>query len=422
MIELKRKLENTNITITKLDKRIKDLEILTTKVNERLNDESLKRMELQNVQLTSSEGNNFQIKTLKESIEKLATLLNNSFIEFKESITKEFKDKTSNLQTIIEEKTNLIDEVLKSNSEFENNQKNLYEEIKTKVLKTENEVNSSLKVYKEEINEKSNKIKDFEKVINDDHIFLEEQINSINKQFSLIDKESNINKTFKTKINKTLADIESNLRIQKENLSKLKINYNTNLTNYDEKINNVYVMLRNEADNVRAVQDDIYTHLELFDNKAMTKLRELSDYFNKEIKMQQSEIEHFEKHILDEHSRFSTFYQEKMEKLEENVNKNVSYNDVDIKQIKIIINNIKNEYDDLKQKINDDINELNKFHNKKNDTLLKVLMSNNLIPPDFDYNSFCAWKGNTFIITDINSSNRNNDFNINNNFNEENSS
>ena len=422
MIELKRKLDNTNITITKLDKRIKDLEILTTKVNERLNDESLKRMELQNVQLTSSEGNNFQIKTLKESIEKLTTLLNNSFIEFKESITKEFKDKTSNLQTIIEEKANLIDEVLKSNSEFENNQKNLYEEIKTKVLKTENEVNSSLKVYKEEINEKSNKIKDFEKVINDDHIFLEEQIDSINKQFSLIDKESNINKTFKTKINKTLADIENNLRIQKENLSKLKINYNTNLTNYDEKINNVYVMLRNEADNVRAVQDDIYTHLELFDNKAMTKLRELSDYFNKEIKMQQSEIEHFEKHILDEHSHFSTFYQEKMEKLEENVNKNVSYNDVDIKQIKIIINNIKNEYDDLKQKINDDINELNKFHNKKNDTLLKILMSNNLIPPDFDYNSFCAWKGNTFIITDINSSNRNNDFNINNNFNEENSS
>lgn len=422
MIELKRKLENTNITITKLDKRIKDLEILTTKVNERLNDESLKRMELQNVQLTSSEGNNFQIKTLKESIEKLATLLNNSFIEFKESITQEFKDKTSNLQTIIEEKTNLIDEVLKSNSEFENNQKNLYEEIKTKLLKIENEVNSSLKVYKEEINEKSNKITGFEKVINDDHIFLEEQIDSINKQFSLIDKESNINKTFKTKINKTLADIENNLRIQKENLSKLKINYDTNLTNYDEKINNVYVMLRNEADNVRAVQDDIYTHLELFDNKAMTKLRELSDYFDKEIKMQQSEIKHFEKHILDEHSRFSTFYQEKMEKLEENVNNHVSYNDVDIKQIKIIINNIKNEYDDLKQKINDDINELNKFHNKKNDTLLKVLMSNNLIPPDFDYNSFCAWKGNTFIITDINSSNRNNDFNINNNYNEENSS
>ncbi len=38
MIELKRKLETTNLTITKLDKRIKDLEILTTKVNERLND------------------------------------------------------------------------------------------------------------------------------------------------------------------------------------------------------------------------------------------------------------------------------------------------------------------------------------------------------------------------------------------------
>ena len=104
MIELKRKLETTNLTITKLDKRIKDLEILTTKVNERLNDESLKRMELHNIQLSSSEGNNFQIKTIKDSIEQLATLLNNSFIEFKTSITQEFKDKTTNLQQIIEQK------------------------------------------------------------------------------------------------------------------------------------------------------------------------------------------------------------------------------------------------------------------------------------------------------------------------------
>lgn len=422
MIELKRKLETTNLTITKLDKRIKDLEILTTKVNERLNDESLKRMELQNIQLSSSEGNNFQIKTIKESIEQLATLLNNSFIEFKNSITQEFKDKTTNLQQIIEQKSNLIDDVIKSNSEYETVQKNLSEEIKTKLLNIENELNSSLKLFKEEISEKSNKIKDFEKIINDDHIFLEEQIGNINKQFSLIDKESNINKSFKTTINKKLADVETNLRNQKDNIYKLKNNYDTHLINYEEKINNVYTILRNESDNMRNIQDDIFRHFELIDNKTMSKLKELSDYFNNEIKMQQKEIENFEKHVLDEHTHFSNFFQEKMENFEENVNKNVSYSDGDIKQIKIMINKIKDEYDDLKQKMNDNINELNKFHNKKNDTLLKVLMSNNLIPPDFDYNSFCAWKGNTYIIDEIESSKRNN-FNINsNNYNEQSSS
>ena len=118
MIDLKRKLETTNINIGKLDKRIKDLETLTSKVNERLNEESLKRMEIQNIQLTSSEGNNYQIKTLKDSIEQLATILNNSFTEFKISITQELNDKTSNLQKIIEEKTNLIDNVIKSNTEY----------------------------------------------------------------------------------------------------------------------------------------------------------------------------------------------------------------------------------------------------------------------------------------------------------------
>jgi gas vesicle protein len=184
MIELKKKLEITNITITKLDKRIKDLETLSTKINERLNEESLKRMELQNNHLASSESNNFQVKTLKDSIEQLATILNNSFSEFKSSITQELNEKTTNLQKIIEEKTSVVENVTKSNSEFEQAQKKLSNDIQNKLLNIENEINSSLKKFKEEIKESSNKIDDYEKVINKDHIFLEEQINNINRQFN----------------------------------------------------------------------------------------------------------------------------------------------------------------------------------------------------------------------------------------------
>ena len=407
MIELKRKLETTNLTIIKLDKRIKDLETLSTRVTERLNDESLKRMELQNNQLSSSEGNNFQIKTLKESIEQLATILNNSFNEFKLSITQELNDKTSNLQKIIEEKVITIDNAVKSNSEFEEIQKNLSEDVHSKLLNMENELNSSLKLFKEEINKKSNKIDNYEKIINDHHLFLEEQINNINRQFDSIEKESSINKIFKTNVNKNLADIETELRKQKEYLYKIKNNYDTHLTNYEEKINNFYNMIRNESENIHTVQDDIYRHIELMDNKSMSKLKELSDYFNKEIKMQQKEIEHFENHILEEHTHFSNFFQEKLEIFEENVNKNVSFTDVDIKQIKIFINSLKDENDNLKQRINDSINDLNKFHNKKNDTILKILMNNNLIPPDFDYNSFCSWNNvNNCFLEEFESSNR----------------
>ena len=413
MIDLKRKLETTNINIGKLDKRIKDLETLTSKVNERLNEESLKRMEIQNIQLTSSEGNNYQIKTLKDSIEQLATILNNSFTEFKISITQELNDKTSNLKKIIEEKTNLINNVIKSNTEYEIIQKNLSDEVNTKLLNMENEINSSLKLFKDEITDNSNKINNFEKIINDDHNFLEEQIDIINRQFNLIDKEGNINKTFKTSINKNLADIEINLRNQKENFYKLKNKYDTYMTNIDEKINNFYNMMGNENDNMRKIQDDIYRHLEI-DNKTMTKLKELSDYFNNEIKLQQKEIEHFEEHILEEHTHFSNFFQENLENFEENVNKNKNFTDADIKQIKIIINGLKDDNENLKQKINDNINELNKFHNKKSDTLLKILMNNNLVPPDFDYNTFCAWNSNNYILDEIESSNRTN-LNINNN-------
>ena len=376
-------------------------------------------MELQNVQLTSSEGNNFQIKTLKDSIEQLANIFNTSLNEFKTSITQELKNKTSSLEQIIEQKSNLIDNVINSNSEYEVIQKNLSEEVKAKILNFENELNSSLKSYKEEIIEKSSKIDNFEKIINDDHIFLEEQIENINRQFGLIEKEGNINKSFKTSVNKNLADIEKSLRSQNEFLNRIKNNYDTHITNYEEKINNFYTMVRNDSDSMRNVQNDIYRQLELIDNKTMSKLQELSEYFNKEIKTQQNEIEHFEKHVLDEHTHFSNFFQEKMEIFEENINKNVSYTDKDIQQIKKIINNIKDENDNMKQKIVDNMNELNKFHTKKNDSILKILMANNLVPPDFDYNSFCAWNGDNYIIDDYQSSNRSN-YNINNNYNYQN--
>ena len=417
MIDLKRKLETTNLTITKLDKRIKDLETLTTKINDRLNEESLKRMELQNVQFTSFEGNNFQIKTIKDSIGQLATLLNNSFNEFKTSITQELHEKTSNLGRIIEEKTNLIDNMITSNSEFEANQKKITEEINTKLLNMEEEINSSLNQFKEEIDENSNKINSFDKIISDDKKFLEEQISIINKQFDSIEKENKINKSFKTNINTNLADIESNLRNQKENIFKLKNDYDILLTNYDDKLNNVYKLIRDESENIRSVQNDIYRHLELIENKTMTKLNELSDYFNKEINVHRNEIEHFEKHILDEHTHFSDFFQEKLEAFEENVNKNVNFTDGDIKQIKILINGLKDENENIKQKINDNINELNKFHNKKIETILKILMNNNLVPPDFDYNSFCSWNINNFFLNEIDSSNRTN-FQKENNYNE----
>ena len=74
MIELKKKQDLANISISKLEKRIKDLETLTTKLNERITEESLKRKELQSIQSSTSENNNFQIKTIKESVEQLATI------------------------------------------------------------------------------------------------------------------------------------------------------------------------------------------------------------------------------------------------------------------------------------------------------------------------------------------------------------
>jgi len=412
MIELKKKQEMTNIILGKLDKRIKSLEILTTKLNERISEESQKRNELNNIHISSSENNNYQIKTIKESIEQLASIFNTSLIETQKSFEEKLTKENSILKQIFEEKSKLIDEILTTKKSETFNYQGIFDDYQKKLDNLNDELNN----YKSDLNEKNKKIENFEKIVNDDHVFIEEQINNINNQFITIEKESAINKTFKTNINKNLADLESEIREQNEIINKIKLDYDSYMTTFESKLNKYYSNFRQETEKLIKFKEDIYTHIDLNDNKFMTKIKELSDLINKETTLQQNEIENFEKHILEEHNHFSDFFQEKLKNIEINMNKNSVCNDEDNKQLKLFVNNLKEENDNLKIKINENINELNKFHNKKNDTLLKILMNNNLVPPDFDYKSFCAWNySGTDNYLMSSSSYRNNNNIINNN-------
>ena len=405
MIELKKKQDLANAAISKLEKRVKDLETLTTKLNERLMEESAKRKEIQNIQKTNSENNNFQIKTIKDSVEQLANICNTSMTELKTAFDNEIKNKTNSLKEIIDEKSKLIDEIINSKKNEEINNQNNFSTFGNKFENFEKELN----IFKNDLDEKNKKIENFEKIISNDHTFFEEQIGNINNQLITIEKDGTINKTFKTNINKNLADIESEIREQNEIINKLKLDYDSYMNTFESKLNKYYLNIKQESEKFSQMQQDIYTHLDINDNKLTTKFKELSDFFGKELSIQRNEIENFEKHILDEHSHFSDYFQEKLKTLEQNINQNLSFSDADNKQLKIIINNLREENENIKIKIGENINELNKFQNKKNDAILKILMDNNLVPPDFDYKSFCAFNC-TSVNNDLTSSSYRNNY------------
>ena len=404
MIELKRKQELTNITITKLDKRIKDLESLTNKLNERLNEESIKRKDLETIYNMSSENNNFQIKALKESIEQLAKIFNTSLQDMKTSFSEEINNKIQPLKEKIDDKNEKIEEIINNKKNDEINHQNSLKDFNLNFVNIEQE----LKLCKNIFEENDKKFKNLEKIVNDDHTFMEEQIKVINNQFNAIDNESKINKKFKTNINKNIADIESVQRQQNEIINNIKENYDSYMSNFEEKLKNYYSYIMEESDKMLKMQNDINNHLDITDGKNIAKLKELSEFFDKEINIQQNEIENFEKHVLEEHNHFSEYFQEKLKNLDENLNKNINLNTANIKQIKILMKNLNDETENLKLKFNDNINDLNKFHNKKNETLLKILMNNNLIPPDFDYKNFCSWNYNS---NELNSSSYRNNYN-----------
>ena len=303
MIELKKKQELTNLAIIKLEKRIKDLESLTSKLNDRVAEENIKRNELNTFQSNYSENNNSQIKTIKESIEQLATIFNNSLIETKKNFNEELNKKTLSLKKILDEKSKLIDDILNSKKIDNINYQNSFQDFDSKFKN----IQKDFDIFKNDLNEKNKLYENLEKTVNNNHIFLEEQIDGINKQFVEIEKESKINKTFKTNINKDIANIESELREKNEIINKIKIDYDSYMETFEDKLNKYYSNFREESNKLLKMQEEIYTHLNINDNKLISKIKELSEFFNKEIALQQNEIENFEKHILEEHNHFSDY-------------------------------------------------------------------------------------------------------------------
>ena len=387
MNKLAQQITSTNTQISKLEKRISELENGFYYFNKRIQEESNNRIELAKSQQIDTSNNSFQIQSLKEKIDLISKTTNDLLAQFKLSITKDFTERTSQLKSIIEEKTTRIDSFDKKSQDNQILHKSFENNLQTKLSTIESDILSSIRKISEDLNSHSTKIEFLEKKFIENNALMKEQLSNINKKIINFQNEFNIFNQFKDNSNENFAGMANDIMQQQEIINNFTNKLSESLNNFELISAKNNKIIDDEIKSLIKWKEDIYKNIEMVNDKTLKEITKFCDDISKDLKMNQNEIGLLEKHISDEQKNFGTFIQEKMGDFEKNISKNMGYVSEDVKILQKDVINLQKNLEDFKDKTFQAVNDVEKFQNKKYDDLFKIMIKNNLLMPNFNYNN-----------------------------------
>ena len=395
MNKLSQQLNTTNTQVSKLEKRIEELENSFYYLNKKIQDDSNNQMELVKSQQINTNNNSYQIQTLKEQIGLLSKSTNDILNQFRSSMAKDITERTSQLKTLIEEKSTRMDTVDKRAQDNQFIHKSFENNLQTKLSTIEKDILSSIKKLTEDFNTNSTKIDFLEKKQIEYNTFYKEQMNNINKKLINFQNEFTILNQFKDNSNENFAGMASDILQQQEIINDYSNKVSENLQNFElisEKNNKI---MDDEIKNLIKWKEDIYKNIEMINDKTIKEISTFCDDVSKDLKNSQNEIGLLEKHMMDEQKKFGKFMEEKMADYQRNINKNVGYISEDVKILQKDVEGLKKNLEDFKDKTFEAVNDVEKYQNKKYDDLFKIMITNNLVMPNFNYNTKIVKNNNT---------------------------
>ena len=387
MNKLSQKINTTNTQISNLEKRISELEKNFFYFNKKIQEESNNRIELAKSQQIDTSNNSFQIQSLKEKIELVSKTTNDLLNQFKLSIIKDFSERTSQLKNIIEEKTTRIDNFDKRSQDNQIIHKSFENNLQSKLSTIETDILSSIKKISEDINTNSTKIDFLEKKQNENNALMKEQLSNINKKIINFQNEFIILNQFKDNSNENFAGMANDIMQQQEIINNFINKITNNINNFELNSEKNNKIIDDEIKSLIKWKEDIYKNIEMINDKTIKEINKFCDDVSKDLKTNQSEIGLLEKHIMEEQKNFGKFIQEKMADYERNINKNVGYISEDVKILQKDVSNLQKNLEDFKDKTFEAVNDVEKYQNKKYDDLFGIMIRNNLVKPNFNYNT-----------------------------------
>ncbi len=407
MSKLSQQIPYNNITLSNLEKRISELENGFYYFNKKMQmqDESNNHFDFAKSQQIGNSDNSFQIQNLNEKIDLIAKSTNDILAQFKQNITKDFSERASELKNLIEEKTMRIDTYDKKTQDNQFLHKSFENNLQSKLSTIETEIISSIKSITEDLNTNSAKIDFIEKKQIEYNNLIKEQISSINKKIINFQNEFNILNQFKDNSNENFAGMASDIMQQQEIINNFTSKILEKMNNFELNTEKNSKTIDDEIKNLIKWKDDIYKNIEMINDKTISEINKFCDDVNKDLKNNQNEINLMEKHITDEQKNFAKFLQEKNDDFERNINKNVGYASEDIKLLQKDMNNLQKNLEDFKDKTFEVVNDVEKYQNKKYDDLFRIMITNNLVMPNFKYNNKIVKSNSPPILDNQNNSN-----------------
>ena len=387
MNKLSHQISSTNSQISQLEKRISELEKGFYYFNKRIQEESNNRIELTKSQQLDNSNNSFQIQSLKEKIDLISKSTNDILNQFKSSIAKDFSERTTQLKNIIQEKVSKIETFDKKSQDNQIFHKSFENNLQSKLSTIESDILSSIKKISEDMNTNTAKIDFLEKKQIETNDFIKDQISNINEKIIFFQNEFNILYQFKDNSNENFAGMANDIMQQQEIINNFMNKMSENLKKFEIDSEKNNKMIDNEIKNLIKWKEDIYKNIEMINDKTIKEINNFCDDVSKDLKMNQSEINLLEKHMTDEQKNFGKFIQEKIGDFERNINKNVGYISEDVTILKKDVNNLQKNLEDFKDKTFVAVNDVEKYQNKKYDDLFKIMIKNNMIMPNFNYNN-----------------------------------
>ena len=387
MKKLSQQTPSNNIAISNLEKRISELENGFYYFNKKMQDESNIRFDFAKSQQIGNSDNSLQIQNLNEKIDLIVKSTNDILAQFKQNITKDFTERTSELKNLIEEKTMRIDTFDKKAQDNQFFHKSFENNLQSKLSTIETEIISSIKNITEDLNTNAAKIDFIEKKQIEYNNLIKEQISTINKKIINFQNEFNILNQFKDNSNENFEGMANDIMQQQEIINNFTSKILEKMNNYELSTEKNSKAIDEEIKNLIKWKDDIYKNIEMINDKTINEINKFCDDVNKDLKNNQKEINLIEKHMTDEQKNFAKFLQEKNEDFERNINKNVGYASEDIKLLQKDVNNLQKNLEDFKDKTFEAVNDVEKYQNKKYDDLFRIMITNNLVMPNFNYNN-----------------------------------
>ena len=373
------KICDIGLDLQKIFKKLSKLESQHDNLLQLLNTEISQRQNLEKHTITTHEAFSGQLSALKETYDNFEEAISTSMEKNRLAILEEVQKKNTNLINLFE--SNLNSEkaqnfTLSANpniKHLENQVMSIDTQIEDKFTKIDEMITNEFKQYRSELNSNVVKIEFIEKKMNESFTTIKNDIVNIVKEINFIKKDMEQFKTFRKTTVQNFQSFQKDFIKNDEIISQFSSKIDLLISDLESKMKNYDDLFTNHTSDLEGIKNEIFNQFKEMNTTLTSKMKNFGDNTTNQIECNNKEIDHFEKHIINEHEKFINFIQNHLDEQNGNIRKLFDYVNDDIDMLKSKGDTMESLMKKLRADVFNSINETEEFLQKKYESIFRIV-------------------------------------------------